>query len=151
MIALILATAIAAPQPPPIVDACAVATTPRDYVGRKFAIRTKLTLGRHDALLNRPSDCAAILYRVLPDSQAWRALEHISEVKIGIDYGRRFKSRPPRTYTDLEGLTVTATGTMFCPTATGRCVMQLTDLEDVVYPATFPKEMVPPGARWAGP
>ncbi|WP_029912174.1 hypothetical protein [Caulobacter sp. UNC358MFTsu5.1] len=149
MIALILAAAAVAPAP--TVDACAVAAAPRDYVGRKFAIRTTLTMGRHDSLLNYPSDCAAIRYRTLPDSQARQALEHILEVMIGVDYGRRFKTRTPLTLTSLQGLTVSATGTMFCPSATGRCEMQVTGLEQVVYPANFPKAMVPADAGWAGP
>ena len=150
MIALILAVAVVA-QPAPVVEACAVAAAPRDYVGRKFTIRTKLVMGRHDTLLNYPSDCDALSYRTLPDSQARQAIDHILEVMIGVDYGRRFKTRTPQTMTHLENIIVTATGTMFCPYAKGRCQMQVTDLVDVVYPSNFPQVMVPPDARWAGP
>ena len=155
MIALIAAL-LAAPsglgvQPPPRVEACAVAIAPRDYVGRKFTIRTKLAIGRHVALLNYPSDCGAISFRALPDSQAWKALDHIQDVMIGVDYGRRLKTRAPKTLINLDGVVVTATGTMVCPYADRRCEMHLTGLENIVYPASFPREMVPPDAGWAGP
>lgn len=152
MIALFLAAAAATAPTPPTVDACAVGAAPRDYVGRKFTIRTQLGFERHGSLLNWPSDCnGAIPYHTVPGTQARQALSHVSEVMIGIDYWRRFKTRAPRTHLALEGLVVTATGTMFCPYAKGRCEMQVTGLEDVVYPTTFPQVMVPPDARWAGP
>jgi hypothetical protein len=153
LIASLLAAALAAPagvQTPPVVEACAVVAAPRDYVGRKFTIRTKLALGRHASLLNFPSQCRGISYKTLEDSPARQALGQISEVMIGIDYWRRFKARAPQTRLELD-LEVTATGTMFCPTASSSCVMQVTDLDDVLYPAKFPQVMVPPGSRWAGP
>ncbi len=150
MIALIFAAALAA-QAPPVVETCAVVAAPRDYVGRKFTIRTTLGLTRHGSLLNFPrGDCQPIHYQTLEDSQARQALVQIDEVMFGRDYWRRFKTKAPRISLSLD-LKVTVTGTMFCPTAKWPCVMQVTGLEEVVYPANFPREMVPPGSGWAGP
>jgi hypothetical protein len=128
-----------------VVDVCEVVRSRRSYVGRKFTVRTTLSIGRHDALLNFRADCPSLSFRTLENTQAWNAMTQIGQAMMGMDYYRRFGKKAPMVLTTLENIGVSATGTMVCPTADDRfCVMHITRLDDVEYPATLPREMWPP-------
>jgi hypothetical protein len=132
---------------PEKVRTCDVVTHPEDYQRREFTITTDLLVDvRHRDLLNREADptCKALLFVIVPGTQAATAYREIEDVMLGAAYARRYRRRAPMTWLYLSGIRVRVTGTMSCGSVTqSYCEMLVTELQDVVYPPGFPSEMHP--------
>lgn len=138
MLGAAAAVMIAAAGPAPEAF-CAALATPTASAA-PITVRAMLAIDiRHIRWALRPppgQDCAQIAARPAPDSQAYKALDKVDLVMIGLRYAERHGRRAPSTYLFLEDVAVTATGTVVCePDA--RCWFRMLELHDVVYPPDF--------------